>query len=150
MTTSDPGASQCSALRAISRLRKPLTGASLSLRGRPSGRSRPPPRRASCRLRPAPLAAGAPAAEIGVVHLHPAREPLLAFAARHHRHDLVLHGPGRRLLDSSRRPSSTDETPFFAVMIRWMAANQSLSGSLVAWKIVPAVGDVCLLQRLHW
>ena len=35
--------------------------------------------------------------------------------------------------------------PFFAVTIRWMAANQSVSGSLVAWKIVPAVGDVWLL-----
>ena len=39
--------------------------------------------------------------------------------------------------------------PFFAVTIRWMAANQSVSGSLVAWKIVPAVGDVCFLHRLH-
>ena len=38
--------------------------------------------------------------------------------------------------------------PFFAVTIRWMAANQSVSGSLVAWKIVPAVGDVCFLHRL--
>ena len=28
-----------------------------------------------------------------------------------------------------------------------MAANQSVSGSLVAWKIVPAVGDVCFLHR---
>ena len=27
--------------------------------------------------------------------------------------------------------------------------KQSVSGSLVAWKIVPAVGDVCFLQRLH-
>ena len=37
--------------------------------------------------------------------------------------------------------------PFFAVTIRWMAANQCVSGSLVAWKIVPAVGDVCFLHR---
>ena len=53
-------------------------------------------------------------------------------------------------LTPSLRASCTDETPFLAVTIRWMAANQSLSGSLVAWKIVPAVGDVCFLQRLHW
>ena len=39
-------------------------------------------------------------------------------------------------LTPRRRPSSTDEMPFFAVTIRWMAANQSVSGSLVAWKIV--------------
>ena len=45
-------------------------------------------------------------------------------------------------LTPRRRPSSTDEMPFFAVTIRWMAANQSVSGSLVAWKIVPAVGEV--------
>ena len=37
VTTAAPGASQCLAPRAISRLRKPLTGASFSLRGRPSG-----------------------------------------------------------------------------------------------------------------
>ena len=52
-------------------------------------------------------------------------------------------------LTPRRRPSSTDEMPFFAVTIRWMAANQTVSGSLVAWKIVPAVGDVCFLHRLH-
>lgn len=45
------------------------------------------------------LPARAPAAEIGIVHLHPTREPLLPLAPGHHRHDLVLHGPGRRLLD---------------------------------------------------
>ena len=39
--------------------------------------------------------------------------------------------------------------PFFAVTIRWMAANQSITGSLVTWKIVPAVGDVCFLHLLQ-
>ena len=53
-------------------------------------------------------------------------------------------------LTPRRRLSFTDETPFFAVTIRWMAANQSVSGSLVEWKMVPAVGDVCFLQWLHW
>ena len=38
-------------------------------------------------------------AEIGVVHLDPPRKRRLPLAPRHHRHDLVLHGPGRRLLD---------------------------------------------------
>ena len=52
-------------------------------------------------------------------------------------------------LTPRRRPSSTDEMPFFAVTIRWMAANQVTSGSLVAWKIVPAVSEVCFLHRLH-
>ena len=47
----------------------------------------------------APLAAGAHSAEIGVVHLHPPRKPCLPLAPRHHCHDLVLHGSGRRLLD---------------------------------------------------
>ena len=95
-----PGASQCLAPRAISRLRKPLTGASFSLRGRPSGlvetaatkgvlpaapRPRLPPERTPPRL--------------SVVHLDPPRKRRLPLAPRHHRHDLVLHGPGRRLLD---------------------------------------------------
>ena len=53
-------------------------------------------------------------------------------------------------LPPRRRPSSTDVTPNFAVTIKWMAANQSVSGSLVPWRIVLAVGDVCLLQWLHW
>ncbi len=34
-------------------------------------------------------------------------------------------------LTPRRRANSTDETPFFAVTIRWMAANQMVSGSLV-------------------
>ena len=52
-------------------------------------------------------------------------------------------------LTPSRRPDSTDEMSFFAVTIGWMAANHTVSGSLVEWKIVPAVSDVCFLQRLH-
>ena len=49
----------------------------------------------------------------------------------------------------NRRPSSTEEIPFFAVTIRWIAANQTVSGSLVEWNIVPAVSEVRFLQRLH-
>ena len=52
-------------------------------------------------------------------------------------------------LTPSRRPNSTDEMPFFAVTIRWMAANHTVNPSLVEWKIVPAVSEVCFLQRLH-
>ena len=63
---------------------------------------------------------------------------------------LCFMAPAVGCLTPRRRPSSTEDTPFFAVTIRWMVANQSLSGSLVAWKIVPAVGDVYFLQRLHW
>ena len=54
-----------------------------------------------------------------------------------------MYGPGRPC-----ETAATDEMPFFAVTIR-MAANQSVSGRLVAWKIVPAVGDVCFLHLLH-
>lgn len=53
-------------------------------------------------------------------------------------------------LTPSRRSSSTGEMPFFAVTIRWMAANHAASGSLVEWKSAPAVSEVCCLQRLHW
>jgi hypothetical protein len=31
-----------------------------------------------------------------------------------------------------------------------MAANQVVSGSLLAWNAVPAVSRTCFLQRLHW
>ncbi len=37
----------------------------------------------------------------------------------------------------SRRPSSTELIPFFAVVISHIARNQLVSGSLVAWKMVP-------------
>ena len=38
--------------------------------------------------------------------------------------------------------------PFFAVAIGWMAANHVVNGRLVEWKIVPAVSEVCFLQRV--
>ena len=128
---------RCAAPRAISRFRKPLTGANFSLRGCPSA------------LVETAATEGVLPAETGVVHLNPPRKRRLPFAPRHHRHNLMLHGPGRRLLDPETAAEPTDEMPFFAVTIRWMAANQSVSGSLVAWKIVPAVGDVCFFHRLH-
>jgi hypothetical protein len=53
-------------------------------------------------------------------------------------------------LTPSRRPSSSELIPFLAVATRWMARNQVVSGSLVAWKIVPAVSETWRLQRLHW
>ena len=53
-------------------------------------------------------------------------------------------------LTPSRRPSSTEEMPFLAVTISWIAKNQVVSGSLVAWKIVPAVSETWCLHRLHW
>ena len=52
----------------------------------------------------APLAAGARAAEVSIVHLHPPRQRRVCLAPRHHRHDLVLHGPGGRLLDPETAP----------------------------------------------
>ena len=52
-------------------------------------------------------------------------------------------------LTPSRRPSFTDEIPFFTVAIRWMAGNHIVNGSLVEWKTVLAVGEVCFLRGLH-
>ena len=52
-------------------------------------------------------------------------------------------------LTPNRRPGSTEEIPFSAVTTVWMAANQTVGGSLVEWKIVPAVSEVRFLQRLH-
>ena len=49
----------------------------------------------------------------------------------------------------NRRPNSTDGMPFLAVTIRWPAANHTVSGSLVEWKIVPAIGEFRFLHRLH-
>ena len=54
----------------------------------------------------APLAAGARAAEVSIVHLHPPRQRRVCLAPRHHRHDLVLHGPGGRLLDPETAPQA--------------------------------------------
>ena len=49
-------------------------------------------------------------------------------------------------LTPSRCPTDTDEMPFFAVTIRWMATNHTVSGILVEWKIVPAINKICFLQ----
>ena len=42
------------------------------------------------------------------------------------------------------------EIPFFDWVKRYMALNQSRSGSLLDAKIVPAFIEVCLRQALHW
>ena len=52
-------------------------------------------------------------------------------------------------LTPSLRPSSIEEMPFLAVTIRWIARNHVVSGSLVLWKIVPAVSETWCLHRLH-
>jgi hypothetical protein len=50
----------------------------------------------------------------------------------------------------SRRPSSTELIPFLAVATSHMARNHVVSGSLVAWKTVPAVSEVWWRQARHW
>jgi hypothetical protein len=50
----------------------------------------------------------------------------------------------------SLRPSSTELIPFLAVATSHMARNQLVSGSLVAWKTVPAVSDTWCRQARHW
>ena len=50
----------------------------------------------------------------------------------------------------SRRPSSTELIPFLAVATSHIARNQLVSGSLVAWKIVPAVSETWWRQARHW
>ena len=50
----------------------------------------------------------------------------------------------------SRRPSSTELIPFLAVAISHIARNQLVSGSLVAWKMVPAVSETWCRQARHW
>ena len=50
----------------------------------------------------------------------------------------------------SRRPSSTELIPFLAEATSHMARNQVVSGSLVAWKIVPAASEVWWRQARHW
>jgi hypothetical protein len=42
----------------------------------------------------------------------------------------------------SRSPSSTEVIPSAAIVVRRIARNQRVSGSLVLAKIVPAVDDV--------
>src|SRR3954452_14635626 len=53
-------------------------------------------------------------------------------------------------LRPSLRPSSTELIPFLAVATSHIARNQLVSGSLVAWKIVPAVRDTWCRQARHW
>ncbi len=48
---------------------------------------------------------------------------------------------GVGLLDPEPAPSSTELIPFLAVVISHIARNQLVSGSLVAWKMVPAVSE---------
>src|SRR6185437_16298667 len=49
-----------------------------------------------------------------------------------------------------RRPSSMLEIPCL-LWVRWyMARNQVRSGSLVDAKMVPAIGEVCRRQAVHW
>jgi hypothetical protein len=50
----------------------------------------------------------------------------------------------------SRRPSSAELIPFLAVAISQMARNQLVNGSLVAWKMVPAVSEAWCRQARHW
>ena len=50
----------------------------------------------------------------------------------------------------SRRPSSIEEMPCLVCVMRYMARNQVVSGTLVEAKIVPAVSEVCRRQALHW
>jgi len=50
----------------------------------------------------------------------------------------------------SRRPGSTEPIPFLAVATSHIARNQLVSGSLAAWKIVPAVRDTWCRQARHW
>ena len=82
-----------------------------------------------------------------MLHLGGARQPACQASRRAITgHDLVLHGPGGRLLDpeTAGRASSTEEIPFFAVTHQREIARgepQRSAGSLVAWSspIVPAL-----------
>ena len=136
--------------RMISRLRKPSTGTSLTLRGRPSG---PVETAATNGVLP-----GAPRPRLPSEHTPPSQassistrpDSGLSFSRRAITAMIfcfIVQAVGCLIL--RRRPSSTDEMPFFAVTIRWMATNHVTSGSLVEWKIVPAVSEVCFLRRLH-
>jgi hypothetical protein len=53
-------------------------------------------------------------------------------------------------LTPSLRPSSTELIPFLAVATSHMARNQLVSGSLVAWKTVPAASETWCRQARHW
>jgi hypothetical protein len=51
------------------------------------------------------------------------------------------------LLDPEPAP---ELIPFLAVAISHLAKNQLVSGSLVAWKMVPAVSETWYRQAWHW
>jgi hypothetical protein len=53
-------------------------------------------------------------------------------------------------LTPSLRPSSTELMPFLAVATSHIARNQEVSGSLVAWKMVPAVSETWCRQARRW
>ena len=65
-------------------------------------------RRASAALGP-----GTPAAEVGIVHLHPPGERQFGIALEHGLHQFLLDLPGVVWVTPSRRPSSREEIPFF-------------------------------------
>lgn len=124
MATSVPGMSQRLAPRPNLRLRKPLIAASFHLArlALGTGRNRRHKGRLVCRAAN-PLAARAHPAEIGVVHLDTPRQWHFPLAPGHHRHDLVLHGPGRRLLDSE-----TISRKWFALRLREVRAIVTREG----------------------
>ena len=131
--TSLPGATSAWR-RARSRARKPLTGTSLTLRGRPSGLVETAATKGVCRARPR----GSMPRQRGV-----------CLAPRHHRHDLVLHGQAVGCLTPRRRPSSTEEIPFFAVTIRWTASRQ-LGGPRREGCLLLAPGRPASTQCPRW
>ena len=81
--------------------------------------------------------AGALATDIGVVHLHVAIETLGAVSLDHDLSELVFIVQAVVCVTPSRRPNSMLEIPFFDWVTRYMALNQSRSGSLLDAKIVP-------------
>ena len=113
-------------------------------------RSGPRPRTAFCRVRPGPPPA-ARSTPPGWASSIPTRPDGGFFPSRRAVPAVILRFIVRAApcLTPSRRSGSTDRMSFFAVMIGWMAVNQTVSGSLVEWRIVPAVGEVRFLPRLH-
>src|SRR5512132_3408477 len=83
----------------ISVRRKPRIRRSLRRTGRPSGLDGGDDRRLAGRAAP-PLAPGALAAEVGVVHFEAADEALLGVALHHHLLEFVLDRPRRALGDA--------------------------------------------------
>src|SRR3954447_7738275 len=83
----------------ISFLRKPLTSSRSILRGRRSSPVETAATKGCLPAPPAPPPRTVPA-EIRVVHLDPAVQPLPALPLGHHGHDLLHQGPGVGLLDA--------------------------------------------------